>query len=76
MIIIDRIENGIAACEVDGVIKEIPLSGISGSAREGDVLTDSGDGSFLIVDVDATKQRRTAIAERFERLKARKNTRL
>ena len=73
MIIIDRIENGIALCEIDGEMQDIPLSRISGNAREGDVLIENGDGSFLTIDVSATAQRRAAIAERFERLKARKN---
>jgi len=72
MIIIDRIENGIAICEVDGEMRDIPLSGINGKAREGDVLLDKGDGSLLTIDASATQRRRAAITERFERLKARK----
>ena len=71
MMIIDRIENGIAVCEADGVMMDIPLSRISGGAREGDVLRDKGDGSFLTVDPLATEGRRAAINERFARLKAK-----
>ncbi|MCL2287628.1 MAG: DUF3006 domain-containing protein [Candidatus Bathyarchaeota archaeon] len=75
MIIVDRIENGIAVCEIDGkTTKDIPLSKISNNVHEGDVLIDnSGDGSFYVVDVETTKQRKTNITERFERLKARNN---
>jgi len=72
MIIIDRIENGIAVCEIDGAMIDIPLSRIAGTAREGDVLTDSGDGAYLAADIPATERRRADISERFERLKARK----
>ena len=71
MIIIDRIENGIAVCEVDGVMADIPLSRIIGAPQEGDVLTRSGDGDDLATDIEATAQRRAAIAEQLERLKAR-----
>ncbi|MDR0797853.1 MAG: DUF3006 domain-containing protein [Nitrososphaerota archaeon] len=75
MIIVDRIENAIAVCEINGkMMKDIPLSKISDGVREGDVLLDnSGDGSFYIVDVEKTKQRRDYITERFERLKAKNN---
>ena len=75
MIIVDRIENGIAVCEINGkTIKDIPLSKISNNVHEGDVLIDnSGDGSFYVVDVETTKQRKTNITEHFERLKARNN---
>jgi len=72
MIIIDRIENGIAVCEVNGQMRDIPLSGIKGKPREGDVLIDKGDGSLLTIDASATQGRRAALSERFERLKARK----
>ena len=75
MIIVDRIENGIAVCEINGKITEdIPLSKISNDVHEGDVLIDnSGDGSFYIVDVETTKQRKVGITERFERLKTKNN---
>ncbi|MCL1848403.1 MAG: DUF3006 domain-containing protein [Clostridiales bacterium] len=71
MIIVDRIENGIAVCEIDGVMRDIPLSGIRGDVREGDVLVESGKGSYLVADKAATEQRKAAITERFERLKRR-----
>ena len=71
MMIIDRIENGIAVCEIDGVMTDIPLSRIAGPVREGDVLISSADGAYLTADISATAQRRAAIAERFARLKAR-----
>lgn len=71
MIIIDRIENGLAVCEIDGEMKDIPLSKISGNAREGDVLIDRGDGAFFTADASETARRKAVISERFERLKAR-----
>ena len=74
MIIVDRIENGIAVCEVDGVMTDIPLIRISGNVREGDVLKESSDGLFFMADISATDQQRAAISERFERLKARKKS--
>jgi len=72
MIIVDRIENGIAVCEIDGVMRDIPVADIKGRVREGDVLVESGDGSYLTADSAATEERRISIEERFERLKARK----
>jgi hypothetical protein len=75
MIIVDRIENGIAVCEINGKLTEdIPLSKISTGVREGDVLIDdNNNGSFYTIDVETTKQRKANITERFERLKARNN---
>jgi len=76
MIIVDRIENDKAVCEINGEsIKNISLSKISNGVREGDVLIDNnGDGSFYIIDLAKTKQRKGNIKERFERLKAKNNT--
>jgi len=71
MIIVDRIENGLAVCEIDGVMQDIPLSKISSGVHEGDVLIDEGNGSFYSIDVATTAQRRADIAKLFERLKAR-----
>ena len=73
MIIVDRIENDQAVCEVNGeMIKNIPLSKINNNVCEGDVLIDeNGDGSFYIIDIKKTKQRKDNISERFERLKAK-----
>jgi len=72
MIIVDRIENGVAVCEIDGTMLDIPLSKISAGICEGDVLIDhSGDGTFYSVDTAKTKQRRAEITKRFEHLKAK-----
>jgi hypothetical protein len=72
MIIVDRIENEIAVCEINDKMIGIPLSKISNGVREGDVIIDSnGDGSFYTIDAATTKQRKTDITARFERLKAR-----
>ena len=74
MIIVDRIVNGFAVCEINGVMTDIPLSRISGRVREGDMLSGGGGDSLYTVDIPGTERRRAAISERFERLKARKNT--
>jgi hypothetical protein len=72
MIIVDRIENGIAVCEIDDKMVDIPLSKISNNVHEGDVLIDNnGDGSFYTIDTATTKQRKTDITALFERLKAK-----
>ncbi|MDR2700770.1 MAG: DUF3006 domain-containing protein [Nitrososphaerota archaeon] len=71
MIIVDRIENGLAVCEIDGKMADIPLLKISNNVREGDVLTGNEDCSFYTIDIAKTEQRRAYITERFERLKAR-----
>ena len=76
MIIVDRIEEGIfAVCETDDGMQDVPLSKINGNVRAGDMLIDNGDGSFSI-DAAGTEKRRVAMSERFERLKARENSRL
>ena len=69
MIIVDRIENNIAVCEIDGVMSDIPLSRIKGRVREGDVLQDSGE--FFTIDLSGTSHRKAEISERFKRLKAK-----
>ncbi len=72
MIIVDRIENGVAVCEIEGVMLDIPLSKISSGVCEGDVLIDiSGEGTDYLVDTAKTKQRRADITKRFEHLKAK-----
>ena len=74
MIIVDRIINGIAVCEVDGLTTvDIPLSSISGNVREGAVIQKADGESRYIVDDDDTQRRKAAISERFNRLKARRN---
>jgi len=74
MIIVDRMENGYAVCEVDGTMQDIPLSKIDARVREGDVLKPDGESARYIVDIDATAQRNAEISELFERLKARRKT--
>jgi hypothetical protein len=71
MIIVDRIENDIAVCEIDDAMIDIPLSKISKGVREGDVLIATSDCSFYTIDVAMTEQRRADITALFERLKAR-----
>lgn len=71
MMIVDRIINGIAVCENDGSMMDIPLSAITGNVREGDVLRVDKNDAQYIVDTDETQKRRDAITERFERIKAR-----
>jgi len=75
MIIVDRIENGIAVCEIDGAMIEIALSKISSDVKEGDVLANTGDGESYTIDIATTKQRKEDINKRFERLKARNKVR-
>ena len=67
--IVDRIEDGVAVCEVDGATIDIPLTKINAGVHEGDILYE--DGPLYIVAKEETGQRRTAITERFARLKAR-----
>jgi len=73
MIIVDRIEDGLAVCEIDGKMIDIPLSKISGNVREGDTLIDAGN-SLYTIDTARTEQLRADISTQFERLKARKNS--
>jgi hypothetical protein len=70
MIIIDRFEGSIAICEIDGAMVDIPLSRILGNAKEGDVLL-VGEGDSFRVDSVKTESRKTAITERFKRLKTK-----
>lgn len=72
LIIVDRIENGIAVCEKGGALIDVPLSKISSGVREGDVLTENEDGTFYLVNSVETEKRRVDVSARFERLKARK----
>ena len=76
MIVVDRVMDGLAVCEVDGSATiNIPLSRISGPVREGALLTltkDAGPDSLYAVDDAATQRRKAAISERFNRLKARR----
>ena len=71
-IIVDRIENGLAVCELDGgEVVDIPLDRISGSVKEGDVLCEN-EGAGYFVSQEETELRRSAIQDRFDRLKSRK----
>jgi len=71
MIIVDRIENEIAVCEIDGVISNIALSKISNGVCEGDVLVDNKERTFYTIDRAKTEQRKAKITKQFERLKAK-----
>jgi hypothetical protein len=71
MIVVDRIEGDFAVCEIDGVMTDIPLSKIIGRVKDGDMLIDNGDGSF-INDAAGTTQRKAEITDLFESLKAKK----
>lgn len=71
IIIIDRIINDLAVCEVDDRTLNIPLSSIIGKASEGDVLilTEPGAEPRYAIDHDATQRRRLSIKDKFNRLK-------
>lgn len=66
MIIVDRIENGFAVCEIDNEFINIPLDQISGNLREGSVLIKCG-GHYEVDDTD-TENRKKAIFEKQKRL--------
>lgn len=68
-LIVDRIEGAVAVCELNGTMIDIPLTKISAGVREGDILCEDGD--LYTVAKEETARRRTAISDRFERLKAR-----
>jgi len=60
MIIIDRIDNGFAICEIDQNRHiDIPLNLIEGSPKEGDVLIKKGEN--YIIDRAKTETRRKKI---------------
>lgn len=66
MIIIDRIENGFAVCEIDNEFTEISLLDISGNVREGAVLIKTDD--KYVVDEDNTSKRKKDLFEKQRRL--------
>jgi hypothetical protein len=70
-IIVDRIENGFAICEIGNTTKDIPLDKINGAVHEGDILYTSENGACYLIDRKETENRHAAIKDRFERLKAR-----
>jgi len=58
LLIVDRIENGIAACEGDHrVMREIPLVQLPPGIKEGDCLRPCEDGGYII-DQEETLRRR------------------
>jgi len=67
-LVIDKIESGIAVCEsLDSDDNyEIAMAELPSGVKEGDVLVE-GCGCYTI-DVDFTKQREVALAERLDRL--------
>ena len=56
MLVIDRIEGGIAVCETEDGRRELPLTGLPAGVREGDCLV-CVDGSWQI-DREETLRRR------------------
>ena len=66
MIIVDRIENGIAICEIDNEFTEIALLDIIGNVREGAVLIKT-NGNY-VVDEDNTSKRKKDLFEKQRRL--------
>jgi len=70
-IIVDKIENSLANCEINGKLTDIPLALIDGVVKEGDILVASENGARYSVAKEETALRRAAMAERFKRLKSR-----
>lgn len=66
MIIVDRIEEGIAVAYDSGVKMDIPLSGLPDGVHEGSVLRRTESGWEL--DPAAESERRARIAEKMRRL--------
>lgn len=66
MIVVDRIENGIAICELDNELTQIPLESISGNVSEGVVLIK--EDNKYIVDLERTDLRRKEIFEKQRKL--------
>jgi hypothetical protein len=66
--IIDRIENGIAVCECmeSGSMLEIAIANLPKGVSEGDAIR--GDDGSYILDSAMTKQRKTEMANRLDRL--------
>lgn len=66
--IIDRIEENIAVCEMDGRdMKNIPLSSFPEIPKEGDVFEYEGDTITLLPD--ETAKRKETVQSLFDRLK-------
>lgn len=62
MLIVDRVEGGLAVVETDDGHVDVPVSEISGRVRDGVVLVQE-DGTYL-VDEDATRERLDRISEK------------
>jgi hypothetical protein len=60
-IIIDRIEDNIAVCEVNEEILEINVNNIEGVPKEGDVLVKKA--SIYYVDKDLTNKRKSIVED-------------
>ena len=71
-IIVDRIENGLAVCELDGEVVDIPLEKITGIVREGVILSENEVGDGYFVAKEETELRRKTMQDRFDRLKSEK----
>ena len=67
ILIVDRIEAGIAVCEGDGYTLDIPLGKLPKGVREGDCLRPEGD-SYAI-DPNEAARRRALNKALFDRLK-------
>ena len=67
--IIDRIESGIAVCEcmTTGEAVEINTKNLPGDAREGDVIREDTEGSYII-DIALSKQRLADLTARMNAL--------
>lgn len=71
MLIIDRLEEGIAVCEPEnGPMVELPLAKLPQGVREGDVLIPNGEG--YRIDLEETRRRRAEHAALFTRLSRKK----
>lgn len=66
MIIVDRIEEGIAVLEADGAIIQVPLNELPAGVREGSVLVRVSAGYQL--DSRSEQKLRTELAEKRRRI--------
>ena len=73
-IVIDRIEEEIAVCEIDEeVYRHIPLCELPKGVQEGDVLSVTGvlgdANAVIVIDREETQRRRIAAKALLEKLK-------
>jgi len=66
MIVVDRIEEGIAVVYFGDIRRDIPLSELPEGVHEGSVLRETPGGYEL--DVQTEQERRKALAEKMRRL--------